>query len=388
MEMTAVSSVLALAIVIITILKWSCALTPATCEDGSGVDAPEVTTLQYCIIDNSTILRLDTGEQLDIVYTKDSILVVTSDGCQTAIEVSRPYNELVCSMDDLPGDIGIPNSIYLITLVWTALVLAITGYNIIIHLLYKKLRCPMGKLLMLYSIFMAIFSVDFFLIITFIHKFPVSLNHVCHTLRLVFTATYIGYETTATCILAHSAYHMRQSYKMIPVNPREDKMVWRRYLYYIIGTIAIAMLMILTYDVGTTEGRYYGYCSKHHPIFSTMLILTHAFSAFNVLIQIAMFIAFLYYYHKMRYSKYLTDYQINKKILLIAVVMGATISVANFLFLVNRINARINDSNLSHLVQTIGAIMQLLQHSIIVGCLRWVKQVYKAFCMKESTNSG
>ena len=387
MKMKAVSFVLAVAIMTITILEWSCALMPTTSEDGSGVDSPEVTTLQYCIIDNSTILRLDTGEQLDIVYTKDSILVVTIDGCQTAVEVSRPYDELVCSMNDLSDDTGIPNSLYLTILVWTALVLAITGYNIVIHLLYKKLRSPMGKLLMLYSIFLAIVSIDHFLILTFIHKFPINLDHVCHTFKLVFIATYIGYEATATCILAHSAYYMRQSYKMIPINPSEDKVVWRHYRCYIIGTIAIAMLLILTYDVGTTERRHYGYCSKHDPIFSTMVILTHTFSSINAPIQITMFIAYLCYWYKMRNLKDLTDYQINKKIFLIAVAMGATISVANFLFLVNWINARINDSNLLPLVQIIGAMILLLQHSIIVGCLRWVKQVYKVFCMKELTNS-
>ena len=386
--MKAVSSVvLALAIMTTTILKWSCALIPTTSEDGSGVDSPEVTTLQYCIIDNSTILRLDTGEQLDIVYTKDSILVVTIDGCQTAVEVSRPYDELVCSMNDLPGDIGIPNSLYLTILVWTALVLAITGYNIVIHLLYKKLRNPMGKLLLLYSIFLAIVSIDHFLILTFIHKFPINFDHVCYTFKLVFIATYIGYEATATCILAHSTYYMRQGYKMIPINPREDKVVWRHYLCYIIGTIAIAMLVILTYDVGTTERRHYGYCSKHDPIFFTMVILTHTFSSINAPIQIAMFIAYLYYWYKMRNSKDLTDYQINKKIFLIAVAMGATISVANFFFLVDWINARVNDSKLSSVIQTIGAMVQLLQHSIIVGSLRWVKQVYRAFCMKELITS-
>ena len=387
MEMKGVSSVVLLAFMTITILEWSYALMRATSEDSSGVDAVEVKTLQYCIIDNSTILRLNTGEQLDIVHTKDSILVVTIDGCQTAIEVSRPYDELVCSLNDLPDDIGISNSLYLTILAWTALVLAITGYNIVIHLFYKKLHRPIDRLLLLYSIFMALYSIDHFLILTFIHKFPISLDHVCHTLRLIFAATYIGYEVTATCILAHAVYHMRQSYRMIPINPRENKVAWRRYLCYIIGTTAIAMLMTVTYDVGTTEGRCYGYCSKSHPIFFTVVILTHAFSSLNVSIQIAMFMAYLCYWYKMRNSRGLMNYQINKKIFLIAVAMGATISVANFLFLVNWINARINDSNLLPLVQIIGAMILLLQHSIIVGCLRWVKQVYKVFCMKELTNS-
>ena len=211
------SSTLLLAILTIAAFQWSCALMPATSEDGSGVDDPnpKVITLRYCIIDNSTILRLDTGDQLDIVYTKDSTLVVTMKDSQTTIEVPRLYNEQVCSMDNLLVERNVPTLIYIYASVWNALMLSVTGYNIAIHLLYKKLRNPMGKLLTLYSIFLALNSVAFFMIVTFIYKFPVSndFNHMCHIVKLAVVGTHIGYETTATCILAQSAYLLRQSYK-------------------------------------------------------------------------------------------------------------------------------------------------------------------------------
>ena len=62
----------------------------------------EMITLHYCIIDKSTNLRLDTNEQLDIIYTKNSILVVTTNDSQTMIAVPRLYNEPVCSINDFP----------------------------------------------------------------------------------------------------------------------------------------------------------------------------------------------------------------------------------------------------------------------------------------------
>ena len=369
-----ISSALLLAILTITAFKWTCALMPATSEDGSGVDDPDskVITLQYCIIDNSTILRLDTGDQLDIVYTKDSTLVVTMKDSQTTIEVPRLYNEQVCSMDDLPVDINVSTPIYIYAAVWNALMLSVTGYNIAIHRLYKKLRDPTGQLLTLYSIFLALRSVAFFMIVTFIYKFPISsdFNYMCHIVKLVLVSTDIGYEAIATCILAQSAYHMRQSYKMISINSREDKVAWGYYLSYIIGTIAIAMLLILTYDVGTTEGRYYGYCSKHDPIYFIMVTLMHIASTLNALIQIAMFIVYLYHWYKMRNSKDITDYQINKKIFRIAIAMGATISIANFFYFIDWmiIIARDDDDkNSTLLTEFIGSAMLLLQHSIIVG---------------------
>ena len=49
------TSALLLAILTITAFETSCALMPATSENGSGVDPAEVITVRYCIIDNSTI---------------------------------------------------------------------------------------------------------------------------------------------------------------------------------------------------------------------------------------------------------------------------------------------------------------------------------------------
>ena len=123
-------------------------------------------------------------------------------------------------------------------------------------------------------------------------------------------------------------------------------MLLRRYFYYIIGTVAISLLAIVTYDVGTVEGRHYGYCSKHDPLYHNMLTLMYTISSVNSLIQIALFIMFLYYWYKMRNSRGTADYQINKKIFRIAVAMGATISIANFFFVIDWINARANGNNL------------------------------------------
>ena len=367
-------------------LECSCALTPVTSEDGSGVDVPEdITTLQYCIIDNFTILRLDTGEQLDIIYTKESILVVTTNDYQTTIAVPRLYNEPVCSMNGFPSDLEVSTSIYISISVWTALFLSITGYNIIKCLLYKELHNPMGKLLMTYSFFLAVHSVSFFMMIMLIYKFSVDFNTVCLIIKLMFIATNIGYEATATCILVHCAYHFRKSYKIIPVDHGEDKRLLRRYFGYIIGIITISMFIILTYYLGTSvnNGKYNGHCSQQDPIYHTLLTIMYAVSTSNGLIQIAMFILYLYYLYKMWKSQHITDYQINKKIFLISVGMGTTISTANFIYFVNWINARVNGTSLSALVEIIGSLTLILQQFIIAGFLSWVEKIYKAFCKKS-----
>ena len=49
------------------------------------VDVQQVTKVDYCVVDDCIIMRTDTGEELDIVYTTDSHLVVTPKGSQLDI---------------------------------------------------------------------------------------------------------------------------------------------------------------------------------------------------------------------------------------------------------------------------------------------------------------
>ena len=52
-------------------------------------DLQQFTTLQYCLIDNCTIMRIDTGQQLDIVYTTQNLLLVTPTDGQTSMLISK-----------------------------------------------------------------------------------------------------------------------------------------------------------------------------------------------------------------------------------------------------------------------------------------------------------
>ena len=47
---------------------------PSGSASGNDVPAPQqVVTIQYCFIDNCTIVRTGTGEKFDVVYTTDSL---------------------------------------------------------------------------------------------------------------------------------------------------------------------------------------------------------------------------------------------------------------------------------------------------------------------------
>jgi len=56
----------------------------------------QVTILQYCFIDDCTIMRTDTGEKLNIIYTSDGYLITTLTNGHTSMMIARPDNEMLC----------------------------------------------------------------------------------------------------------------------------------------------------------------------------------------------------------------------------------------------------------------------------------------------------
>ena len=57
----------------------------------------QVTILQYCLVDNCTIMKIETGERLGIVYTTDSLLVVTPKDGHTSVVIAKQEKELLCT---------------------------------------------------------------------------------------------------------------------------------------------------------------------------------------------------------------------------------------------------------------------------------------------------
>ena len=105
----------------------------------------ELTALQYCIIDNCTIIRIDTGQQLDIVYTTQSHLVVTpTDGQSSTMLISKNDPELFCpSPDDTDLQIVIAITLLLVSL--------LSGSIAVLLLLFQELRTTFGKLMIIYN---------------------------------------------------------------------------------------------------------------------------------------------------------------------------------------------------------------------------------------------
>ena len=264
--------------------------------------------------------------------------------------------------------------------VWLAIMLSVTGYNIAIHLLFKELCNSFGMLLMLYSFFLAGQSICVFMITTLIYQFHISLHYICYIIKMVFIATDVGYDATAACVLAHCAYHLWQSYKMIPHNPSIDKVLSRCYIF---GSIAASICVILAYDIGINKQQFDVSCDQDDLAFDALVRISFTVVSINRLIQIALFIVYLYCWYKLRIPQDVNGHKINPKLFRITVAMGVTAMFAKLFFIFNWLLVQVTDFELSALARTISSFMLLTQHCIIVELFRWVKNVYRALCKKQ-----
>ena len=177
-------------------------------EDGV-VELNQVTTLQYCIINNCTIVRSDTGQQLDVIYTTDSHIVATPRDMQTALVIAKMDDELACVTPNMAADTN-PNYILLILMV-TVIVL-VSGYNVIIHLMYQELRNLVGKLLMLYSFFMVVRTITALLLLILNDQIIVDSEATCYAVTVVVMIACISSEAVATCMLTHCIRYAPESH--------------------------------------------------------------------------------------------------------------------------------------------------------------------------------
>ena len=100
-------------------------------SSSSGMSDLQVVPLQYCIINNCTIMRIDTGETLNIVYTTDILMVVTPTDGHTSTVVPKTNTALACLIsDDNDGQI----TEIVLRLVPSILLAMVSSYIVFVHL--------------------------------------------------------------------------------------------------------------------------------------------------------------------------------------------------------------------------------------------------------------
>ena len=209
-----------LSLLLIAILTVTSGATPLYCSDvqsqasgNENTDLSQVTTLKYCIVDNCTIMRIDTGQQLDIVYTTESLLIVTPKDGQTSMVITKIDDDLPC-LEYLNTTNEIQAIQYVRSIIGLS-IMVVSAYVIIVHLLFKTFRSSLfGKLLMLHNLFVVLRSISATALDLMHFLIAVNSQTTCHITTIIFTLTFAGNELFATNILTHCAYLMYRCYHL------------------------------------------------------------------------------------------------------------------------------------------------------------------------------
>jgi len=350
-----------------------CSQLPASGDD----HLQQVTTLQYCLVDDCTIMKIDTGDKLDIAYTTDSLIVTTPTDGHTSEVIVRLENELPCLELTSTSD---DHQLQIVAeMVAILLIHILSWYIIVIHIMFKELRTLFGKLLMLYNVAVIFCFAGF--INRFLSLFQLAPNSLlfCYPTTLIFTLSTVTIETSSTCILHHIVVTMRRCYKLRSQMSKEtSRCHFRRYMAYTLGAVFLALLLTICFDVAT--GNYKdtllpnGQCvSIEIRIYGT-LIISAIFNIINKVVQLVQFINYLYYTYKL--NKFVHETGVSKEYLSLlhktAVALGAMIGFNQLAYF---IQTSLNHDIKALISVTIGLF--LTQQCIIVVILLFTKKVQR-----------
>ena len=371
-----------LLIAILTVASTGAA--PIYCSDvqspASGshnTDLLQVISLQYCIIDNCTIMKIDTGEQLNIVYTTESLLIVTPINGLTSMVIIKVDDELPClKYHNRNDEIQIFELVGTITIYLPIIMVSI--YILLIHLLFKELRTMFGKLLTFYNL--CIVSANVTVIAHSLMHYWIIVNSqiICHTVVILFMISYTGEGLFATTILAHLAYVMYRCYNLkSEISSKNKTFLFRCYTAYVFITLILLFFVAITYDWRTENSRYTllpnGHCNfidSYNTLFlSDVIVITNKF------VQITMLSVYLVYFYKFKMAFRDADISIqyNKMLFRIAIAMGATIGLSHFIWMLLAFEY-------SDIISISGTILLLIQQIVIMTsfmCTRKITELFK-----------
>ena len=201
-------------------------------------------------------MRIDTGQQLDVVYTTESVIVINPTDGQTSSVIARHDNELSCVLPD--SMVHEDNHIgqFIGSMIISTLIMTVSGYILIVNLLFKQLHNLMGKLMMSYNFTLVCQCIIIIVWLLLYYQIPVNSRITCHTITILYIITSLGIETITACILTYLANLMYYSYNLKTMSKSKSKFLYKCYTAYVIGTIIFFLFVIIAYDLKAGNGKY------------------------------------------------------------------------------------------------------------------------------------
>ena len=379
-----------------SISSHSCNLnTPSLSASGDDVDMTDLsqvnTSLQYCMIDNCTIMRIDTGEELEIIHTTESLLVAVPTDSHTSEIVLPLDNEVSCFITFTERNtfvIGVYVS-------FTATLGLINVYIVAVHLLFKELRTTFGLLLMTYNI-SGLVGIAVLMLLYLMHNvFVVGSQLICQAVFSMCMLTIITVESYTTCILFHIAYVMYRSFKLRSDMPKNLLFLYNCFVF---GLLAVFAVSIIAYDLYSGNGKKTILPSGHciildNRIYQTLRIMEYYVTGIKVVQMLLLFIFLFFYYkqHRATASGFnnsnVNQTRVSKQLFKIAIAMGAFVGTAQFIWIITSIVA----PHYAYITTPIGFLALMIQQCVVMVsfmCTRKMSRLCRERFYQRETSSN
>ena len=210
----------------------------------------------YCFLNECTIIIVESNASLNIINnTGDWIIATNRTNLFTIFTNGSIQN---CSSDINENTSQRPDVVlYSFEIILYFVVFIAATANVSIHFMYKELRTVSGILIIILCI-----SLHILVTVAIVHAFiiyhQVNIQRdICAIIFSYFDFTICGniYEATKTIILAHFAYTMYRSYRLLG-SLENEKILLCKYIAFIIGIPTIIGAMIITIDVTVSRAAF------------------------------------------------------------------------------------------------------------------------------------
>ena len=323
-------------------------------------------------------MRIDTGQQLDIVYTTESLLIVTPIDGHTSMAIAKIDDQVSCIKYQHTSSIFVEMGTLFDLLI--LLLIMMSTYTLIVHLVLKELRTLFGKLLIFYNL--SVLSLcGSGVALSIMHRHMVKSQMICHTTLVIGLLAYVWVEASATNILTHLAYVMYHCYNLNEeISDKRSKFLFLCYSAYAFITLVLFFILVIVYDWRTGNAKYTmlpnGHCNFIDLYAYKTIYLSHIFAFINKLAQIAMLLTYLVYFYKSKVN--INNPQIfarySRKLFKISIAMGATVGLSTFIWIPIAF-----DLPYSAIFEITGTISFFIQQAVIMTSFLSIKRMTN-FC--------
>ena len=211
--------------------------------------------VEYCLIDNCTIMRIDTSQELGIVNVEDDVLVAVATNNQT-FAIMRLPDEEYCE-DVLATGYTVEYIVLLVLKFVILLFLAVPSvYIIALHLLKRELQySSIGKILIVYNALLVVAVLFYILLLSFHTLFHASAP-VCQVILYIRIYFLLCFEVSSALVFVHIGHLMYHSH----LRNFEIANKWMRRLlaFYALVTFTIMIPMVvylILLDVFSGSGK-------------------------------------------------------------------------------------------------------------------------------------